>query len=119
MALLSCEGSVLASGIGSTFVDGSGPVIDSVCLENGLGGLMVEVGGGEYPEDVSWTLTFPSGDVESGVAGSFAFGSCVSPCPSPLPSVTIEPTALPSLSMTPTSPCEIFTVELFDSYGDG
>ena len=119
MNLTSCEGVVLASGIGGNFDDGSGPVSDVVCLENGLDGLVVVVGGGLYPEDVSWSLRLPSGDVKTGVAESREFGSCVSPYPSPQPSVTAMPSAEPSMTSMPTRLCEVYTVQLFDSYGDG
>ena len=92
MTVSSCEGAILASRIGSTFVDGSGPVVESFCLNDSVDGVIVEVGGGTYPEDISWTFTFPSGIAETGVAGAREFGSCV---------------------------CELYVVELYDSYGDG
>ena len=119
MNLTSCEGASLATGIGSTFLGGNGPVNDTVCLENGLGGLVVEVGGGLYPEDVSWSLTLPSGSVKTGVAGSLEIGTCVSPYPSPHPSVTAIPTAEPSVSNMPTMLCELYSIELNDVFGDG
>ena len=109
MALSSCEGRILEGSIGSTFVDGYGPKNYTACLENGLDGIVVYVGGGEYPEDVSWEIVYPSGKVKTGVAGSFAAGTCVSPNPSPLP----------SLSAMPTEPCELYAVEISDNYGDG
>ena len=108
LTLTSCEGVVLESGIGSTFLAGSGPVNETVCLRDGLSGLVVEAGGGEFPEDVSWSVTFPSGSVITGEAGNYS-GSCTSPFPSPQPSV----------SSIPTRGCELYTVELFDTYGDG
>ena len=109
MNVSSCEGSLLVDEIGSSFSSGFGPVGEVVCLETGLAGLVVDVGGGEFPEDVSWSLTFPSGIVETGIAGSFKSRSCISPYPSPQPSV----------SFIPTAPCEFYTFELYDSVGDG
>ena len=112
MTLSSCEGIILANGIGGTFDDGMGPVKETLCLDNGSKGLVVDVGGGTYPGDVSWSLTFPSGIVETGVAGSRKIGECASPYPSPQPSVTLIPTAR-------APPCELYMIELFDAYGDG
>lgn len=110
MTLKSCEGTVLASSIGSTFDDGSGPIIETVCLTNSLVGLKVEVGGGSYPEDASWSLTFPSGFVETGTSDPQEVGSCTSPRPSHQPSATMAPTAA----------CDYFyTIELSDLFGDG
>ena len=103
MTLSSCSGTSLASGIGGTFDDGFGPVNITVCFETGLNGLVVDVGGGTYPDDISWSLTFPSGIVESGVAGPRSLGECGSPYP----------------SIQPSRPCELYTIELYDSYGDG
>ena len=109
MTLFSCDGTELESDIGSTFTDGSGPVNDTFCLESGLGGLIIDVSGGEFDEDAYWAMTFPSGDVKTGVAGSQEFGTCVSPFPSAAPSVTSMPTEL----------CETYVVELQDDFGDG
>lgn len=106
MNLTSCSGSVIESAIGSAFVDGSLQTI-RVCLEVGFDGLVVEVGGGLYPNEVSWSLTFPSGIVETGGAGSSEVGVC--PVPSPQPSMT----------RMPTTPCESYTAELYDNFGDG
>ena len=92
MTLSSCEGNVLASDLGTSFDDGNGPVVETLCLEDAVDGLIVEVGGGEFPEDISWSLSFPSGKLESGIAGLRKIGSCA---------------------------CEFYTVELYDSYGDG
>ena len=107
MTLASCNGTVLQSGIGDAFVDGNVLIIGALCLEAGLNGLLVEVDGGTYPDDVSWSITFPSGVVETGVAGSQEIGAC--PAPSPAPSVSAMPTVA----------CELYTIELYDSYGDG
>ena len=109
MTLSSCNGTILRSGIGISFEYGYVYSVDDLCLEAGLGGLIVEVDGGAFPSEVSWSLTFPSGVVEIGVAGSWESGLCVSPYPSPQPSVTLNPTAL----------CELYMVELSDSFGDG
>ena len=109
MSLISCDGRVLESDIGGAFTDGFGPVNETFCLENGLGGLIVEVSGGDFLEDVSWSLMLPSGDVKSGIAGTQEFGACISPFPSPQPSISSKPTKL----------CEFYTIELYDVYGDG
>ena len=106
--MTSCDGTVLASGIGSTFVDGFGPVNETVCLKNAQSGLAVEVGGGEFIEDVSWSIAFPSGYVKTGGADSW-IGLCISAFPTPQP----------SLSPMPTPACENYAVELYDAFGDG
>ena len=109
MTLSSCNGTVLAQDIGSTFVDGYGPISEAVCLEIGLGGLVVEVDGGFFSNEVSWSITLPSSVVEEGGAGISQSGLCVSPYPTPQPSVTSMPTA----------PCEQYRVEIYAEYGDG
>ena len=120
MALSSCNGTPLVNGIGSTFTKGELRVIDDICLEVGLEGLSVEIGGGLYPEEASWSITFPSGRVEIGDGDSpFRSGSCISPYPTTQPSVSPMPTSLPSVTPMPTAPCEVYTIELSDSYGDG
>ena len=105
MSLTSCTGDVFQSDIGASFLGGSAQA-SSFCLEVGLNGIMVEVGGGLYPDEVSWSITLPSGIVETGVSGSQVMGVC--PPPSPQPSVTSMPTA-----------CEVYTFDLVDKYGDG
>jgi len=89
-------------------MNGFGPHIESYCLKHGLSGLVVDVSGGDFPEDVSWSLTFPSGDVKTGEAGDWS-GSCTSPFP----------TLQPSVTSLPTEGCDLYTIELYDSYGDG
>ena len=106
MTLTSCTGIVLASGIGEAFVDGS-VVAEDLCLEVGLDGLVVDVSGGEFSLEISWNITLPSGLIEAGRAGSTEIGSCP------------KPSAQPSVTPMPTSPCERYTVELYDNFGDG
>ena len=133
MTLLTCNGTVLASDIGSTFYGGDFQVAN-LCLEVGLSGLIVEVGGGSQTNEVSWIITFPSGNVEGGGAGSWTSPLCISPSPSHqpsnppsmtlmptnIPSVTSVPTVQPSVTSIPTSPaCEFYTIDMFDGYGDG
>ena len=107
MTLLTCGGKVLASGIGSAFDDGEVQVMDNVCLEEGLNGLALNVGGGLFPEDVSWSLTFPSGIVEKGGAGYWSSEACYPPSPQP------------SNTFSPTRACALYVVETYDSFGDG
>ena len=116
MTLASCNEAILESNIGSTFFGGSTQVIGTLCLENESDGLLVEVGGGMFPDEVSWSITLPSGEVETGVAGTTEIGLC--PRPSPQPSVTLTPTAQPSITSMPTA-CEFYTFSFFDRYGDG
>ena len=69
MTLSSCAGAELASGLkvgsGGSFKQ------EIVCLEAGLGGLQVDVGGGGDRREISWIISFPDGDVQSGGAGYF------------------------------------------------
>ena len=109
MTIFSCNRTVIKSGIGSTFVDGNIYLVNNLCLEDGLGGLVVEVGGGSYQAEISWSLTFPSGSVAAGVAGVWESGLCVSS----------QPTTQPSLTPVPTAPCQRYTIELYDAFGDG
>ena len=115
MTLMSCEGNILASGIGNGFDSGFGPVNENVCLKVGMRGLVVEVGGGDFPEDASWSLTFPSGIVETGRAGSLQIGSCVYQYPSLHPTFT----AMPLVTAMPTASCDPYILELYDAFGDG
>ena len=108
MELSSCRGVVLESDIGDTFDIGDAQTVE-LCFEVGLNGLGIEVGGGLYPEELSWAITFPSGVVETGGPGFVRKGPCVSPYPSP------QPTATPM----PTAPCELYMIELSDEFGDG
>ena len=108
MTLLTCDGTILKTDIGSGFEDGSVLVID-VCLELGLNGLAVEVNGGLYPEELFWAITYPSGFVDTGGAGLVRKGGCISPFPSAQPTVTPMPTV----------PCELYTIEIYDEFGDG
>ena len=108
ITLLTCEGSVLIEGIGTGFRSGHGPAYDTVCLGAGLDALSVEAGGGLFPGDVSWAITFPSGRVREGGAGSWR-GLCASKAPTPQPTTTAMPTL----------PCELYAIELSDDYGDG
>ena len=128
MTLSSCNGTVIANGIGSTFYEGPSQIVGQLCLEVGLDGLSVEVGGGLYQLETSWSITFPSGYVESGSgAGPVRSGTCISPFPTLQPSVSSMPTSSPSItpiptslpSFTPTTPCEIYRVQLYDVFGDG
>ena len=94
--------------------------VGTVCLEAGHNGVIVEVGGGLYPNEISWSVTLPSGIKETGGdAGSWEIGKC--PTPSVQPSLTLLPTPQPSITSIPTVPvpCEIYSIELHDSYGDG
>lgn len=116
MTLASCNETILESNIGSIFVGGSTQVIGTLCLENEFDGLLVEVGGGTYKSEVSWSITLPSGEVETGAAGTTEIGLC--PRPSPQPSITLTPTAQPSITSMPTA-CELYTFSFFDRYGDG
>ena len=106
MALSSCAGVFLQGDIGQNFDDGN-VLIEPFCLQVGLGGLTVEVGGGSFADEVAWLVTFPSGAVERGGAGSTQIGGCVAPTPQP------------SVTPMPTAPCELYTVELSDAFGDG
>ena len=109
MSLFSCAGAILESGIGSTFVAGALQVVENLCLEPGLSGVVVEVGGGPFAEETSWSITYPSGVVETGVGGSGSTktGSCFAPTPHP------------TVTFMPTTPCETYQVELNDLFGDG
>ena len=74
MTISSCDGTPLVSGMGGAFTDGYGPVLEAMCLAVDLSaangeGVMVYVGGGFYPSEVSWTLGLPSGESWAGGAG--------------------------------------------------
>ena len=100
MTLTACDGSILEGGIGSTFDNGTYQSISGVCLKAELGGLVIYVGGGLYPEEISWSITLPSGTVELGGGGFSEVGFCPPP-PSPQPTATLLPTPSPSLKPTP------------------
>ena len=89
MRISSCgEEGVLAEDVGVEFVDGSYPIpeVEYFCFAAGLEGLVVDVFGGTKPEEVSWTITFPNGDVSSGSGGgSTLIGNCSTGSPTVMP----------------------------------
>jgi hypothetical protein len=104
MTLVSCDGEALL-GEPLTLESGSAGRTN-VCLPAGVPGLVVQVGGGAYPAEISWRVTMPSGAfLEERGAGSFVMGCAATP----------TPTATPA----PTPLCAVAALLLADSFGDG
>ena len=98
MSLSACDGTVLVSGLGRAFNTGFGPVTKYVCMPADLNGLVVDVGGGLFPEETSWTIMFPSGEVQSGSNSGVRRLMCPVECE---------------------GDTAVYKVELSDSFGDG
>lgn len=77
-----------------------------VCLPTDLDGrIVVEVSGGTWASELSWVITTPSGDELSGSSSGSWSDACIYP--------------VPSMSPAPSVACEVYVLDMSDSYGDG
>lgn len=77
-----------------------------VCLPTDLDGrIIVEVSGGAWASELSWVITTPSGKELSGSSSGSWSDACTYP--------------VPSMSPAPSVDCEVYVLDMSDSYGDG